>query len=212
MTPAPGRRPSSSPNCSSRTPTAFPELAFLTPQVRDFVLWHRRGRFELGRTVRLPRTISALLADQDGLFGSACRQYRASMNEVAEWAKERLLMDYTGARCVPRQVSLPEARVNQPDRVATLQRRDGYGPDLDVPAELPTAFQRPAAEIEGLLAAVPLLALLPPDEVGTLARTARPLTLGPAERRSCRTRRAGRCSWWPRARWRSCCAATAART
>jgi CRP-like cAMP-binding protein len=166
----------------SRTPTAFPELEFLSPQVRDFVLWHRRGRFELGRTVRLPRTISVLMADQDGLFGSACRQYRASMNEVAEWAKERELMDYTGARCVPRQVSLLEARVNQPDRVATLQHRDGYGPDLDVPAELPAAFQRPAAEIEGLLATVPLFAMLPSAEVGTLARTARPLTLGPTER------------------------------
>jgi CRP-like cAMP-binding protein len=72
--------------------------------------------------------------------------------------------------------------VNQPDRVAVLQRRDGYGPDLDVPAELPEAFQRPAAEIEGLLGALPLFALLPPDEVRTLARTARPLTLGPTER------------------------------
>ena len=79
-------------------------------------------------------------------------------------------------------MSLLEARVNQPDRVAALQQRDGYGPDLDVPAELPAAFQRPAAEIEGLLAAVPLFALLPPDEVSTLARTARPLTLGPTER------------------------------
>ena len=166
----------------SRTPAAFPELAFLSEQVRDFVLWHRRGRFELGRTVRLPRAISALVADQDGLFGAACNQYRASMNEVADWAKRRGLMDHTGRRCVPRQVSLLEARVNQPDRIAVLQRRDGYGPDLDVPAELPAAFQRPAAEIEGLLAAVPLFALLPPDEVRTLARTARPLTLGPTER------------------------------
>ena len=166
----------------SQTPAAFPELAFLSEQVRDFVLWHRRGRFELGRTVRLPRSISMLVADQDGLFGAACRQYRASMNEVADWAKERGLMDHTGRRCVPRQVSLLEAHVNQPDRVATLQRRDGYGPGLDVPAELPAAFQRPAAEIEGLLAAVPVFALLPPEEVGTLARTARPLTLGPAER------------------------------
>jgi CRP-like cAMP-binding protein len=166
----------------SRTPAAFPELAFLSEQTRDFVLWHRRGRFELGRTVRLPRAISALVADQDGLFGSACSQYRRSMNEVADWAKERGLMDHTGHRCVPRQVSLLEARVNQPSRIATLQRRDGYGPDLAVPAELPAAFQRPAAEIESLMEAVPLFALLPADEVRTLARTARPLTLGPTER------------------------------
>jgi CRP-like cAMP-binding protein len=166
----------------SRTPAAFPELAHLSEQVRDFVLWHRRGRFELGRAVRLPRAISAVVADQDGLFGSACTQYRRSMNEVADWAKRRGLMDHTGHRCVPRQVSLLEASVNQPARIATLQRRDGYGPDLEVPAELPAAFQRPAAEIEGLLAAVPLFALLPPEEVRTLARTARPLTLGPTER------------------------------
>lgn len=165
-----------------RTPAAFPELAFLSEQVRDFVLWHRRGRFELGRTVRLPRAIGALVADQDGLFGAACSQYRASMNEVADWAKQRGLMDHTGPECVPRQVSLLEARVNQPGRVATLQQHDGYSPGLEVPAELPAAFQRPAAEIEGLLAALPLFALLPPDEVRTLARTARPLTLGPTER------------------------------
>src|SRR5215218_2005843 len=37
-----------------RTPGAFPELGFLSEPARDFVLWHRRGRFELGRTVRLP--------------------------------------------------------------------------------------------------------------------------------------------------------------
>src|SRR5918999_232335 len=165
-----------------RTPAAFPELGFLSQPVRDFVLWHRRGRFELGRTVRLPGAITALMADQDGLFGSACSQYRASMNEVADWAKRQGLMDHTGVECVPRQVSLLEARVNQPDRVAMLQERDGYGPDLDVPAELPVAFQRPATEIEGLLAAVPLFALLPPEEVRLLARTARPLTLGPTER------------------------------
>lgn len=165
-----------------RTAAAFPELGFLSEQVRDFVLWHRRGRYELGRTLRLPRAIAALVADQDGLFGAACNQYRASMNEVADWAKREGLMDHTGVECVPRQVSLLEARVNQPERVAALQQRDGYGPDLDVPTELPAAFQRPAAEIEGLLAAVPLFTLLPPEEVRTLARTARPLTLGPTER------------------------------
>jgi CRP-like cAMP-binding protein len=104
------------------------------------------------------------------------------MNEVADWAKQQGLMDHTGVECVPRQVSLLEARVNQPDRVATLQRRDGYGPDLEVDAELPDAFRRPAAEIAGLLAAVPVFAMLPPEDVSALARTARPLTLGPTER------------------------------
>ena len=165
-----------------RTPGAFPELGFLSEPARDFVLWHRRGRFELGRTVRLPGAVSALFADQDGLFGSASSQYRASMNEVADWAKRHGLMDHTGVECVPRQVSLLEARVNQPDRVATLQRRDGYSPDLELDAELPAAFRRPAAEIEGLIGELPLFAVLPAEEVAALARTARPLTLGPTER------------------------------
>jgi CRP-like cAMP-binding protein len=161
---------------------AFPELDDVSSAMRDFILWHRKGRFELGRTVRLPGVVSTLLADQDGLFGSACVQYRDSMNDVADWAKARGLMDHTGSDCVPRQVSLLEAHVNQPARVALLQHSDGYGPELEVGAELPDSYQRPAAEIEGLIAAIPILAVLAPAERQALARAARPLTLGPTER------------------------------
>jgi CRP-like cAMP-binding protein len=161
---------------------AFPELDSLSKPMRDFILWHRKGRFELGRSVRLPGVVSSLLADQDGLFGAACVQYRDSMNDVADWAKERGLMDHTGLECVPRQVSLLEAHVNQPMRVTLLQHSDGYGPDLAVGAELPDSYQRPAAEIEGLIAGIPILAVLAPPERQALARAARPLTLGPTER------------------------------
>ncbi len=158
---------------------AFPELDAVSPAGRDFVLWHRKGRFE---HLRLPGSVSGLFADQDGLFGSACSQYRDSMNEVAGWAKERGLMDHTGDDCVPRQVSLLEAHVNQPARVELLQHHDGYGPELEVGAELPETYQRPAAEIETLIADVPILAPLELDERRALARAARPLTLGPTER------------------------------
>jgi CRP-like cAMP-binding protein len=158
---------------------AFPELDAVSPAARDFILWHRRGRFE---RVRLPGSVSALFADQDGLFGSACAQYRDSMNHVADRARDEGLMDHTGSECVPRQVSLLEAHVNQPARVALLQRHDGYGPELTVGAELPAGYRRPAGEIEALLSAVEIFALLEPAELATLARTARPLTLGPMER------------------------------
>ena len=158
---------------------AFPELNSVAAPARDFVLWHRKGRFGLGR---VPGAVSGLFADQDGLFGSACAQYRNSMNDVAEWAKARSLMDHTGGECVPRQVSLLEAHVNQPARVALLQHHDGYGPHLEVGAELPETYQRPAAEIEDLVAGIPVLALLTADERRALARAARPLTLGPTER------------------------------
>jgi CRP-like cAMP-binding protein len=162
--------------------TAFPELQSVSAPARDFILWHRRGFLELGRRVRLPGPVSAVFADQDGLYASACTQYRDSMNDVAEWAKARDLMDHTGGECVPRQVSLLEAHVHQPARVALLQHHDGYGPELEVGAELPERYQRPAAELETLLAGVPVLAVLAPDELRAVARAARPLTLGPTER------------------------------
>src|SRR5262249_54010897 len=90
--------------------------------------------------------------------------------------------DYTGRECVPRQVSLLEAHVNQPSRVELLQRFDGYGPDLDVGATLPEAYRRPAAELAGLLASAPLFAPLGATQPQALAPPARPMTLGPTER------------------------------
>ncbi|MEA2218412.1 MAG: hypothetical protein QOJ35_1038, partial [Solirubrobacteraceae bacterium] len=93
------------------TPDAFGELGFLPEHVREFVLWHRRG--ELG-LARIPGALARMLGDRDGLFASACTQYRDSMNAVAAWSKERALMDYTGGECVPREVSLLETRITRP--------------------------------------------------------------------------------------------------
>ena len=79
------------------------------------------GHVGLKRALRVPGPLPRLLGDQDGLFASACNQYRASMNHVADWAQARGLMDHTGEEAVPRQVSLLEAHMNQPTRVALLQ-------------------------------------------------------------------------------------------
>ena len=70
-----------------QTPDAFPELGFLPAEVRRFVLWHRHGHVGLRRALRVPGPLPRLLGDQDGLFASACNQYRASMNHVADWAQ-----------------------------------------------------------------------------------------------------------------------------
>ena len=165
-----------------RTPEAFPELRHLPSEVQKFVLWHRRGHVGLRRAL-LPGRLAGLLGDQDGLFASACNQYRASMNEVARWAKERGLTDHTGDEAIPRQVSLLEAHVNQPSRVALLQQRDGYRSErLEVGADLPEGYEPPLAEVEQLLAGTPVVSLLGADELAILARTARPLTFGPMER------------------------------
>lgn len=142
----------------------FPELAFLPGGVRDLVLWQRLG-----------------FAEQHGLYPTACNQYRASMNAVAEWAKAHGLMDYTGPECVSPRVSLLEAHMSDPAHVAVLQRADGYGPRLDVADPVPESTPT-VDEVEAMLAGVPILGMLTSEEVRSLALAARPLLLGPAAR------------------------------
>jgi hypothetical protein len=163
------------------TPQAFPELGFLPMQVREFVLWHRGGQ-RVAERRRSPVKIVAWLGDRDGLFASACTQYRQSMNDVAEWAKERLLMDFTGEECIPREVSLLENKIARPARVAMLQRRDGYQEPLELAAPLPEEGVRAVEEIQRHLTEMPTFAPLTAEELQELARTARPITLGPLER------------------------------
>ncbi len=166
-----------------QTPDAFPELGHLPPEMCRWVLWHRIGHLGLSRVLRVPGPLPRLLGDQDGLFASACNQYRASMNHVADWAKQRGLMDHSGDEAVPRQVSLLEAHMNQPTRVALLQHRDGYDSDtLEVGVDLPPGYEPPIADLAKLLAGTALFSLLRPDEIDMLAHTARPLTFGPLER------------------------------
>lgn len=162
-----------------QTAHAFPELGYLPRSARQFVLWHRRGR--LAPIVRLPSALTALFADHDGLFASACIQYRASMNHVAVWAKQEGLMDSSGRECIPRRVSLLEAKMNDPEHVAVLQRRDGYADSLDATEAL-DATEPPLDDAQALLAAISIFGMLAPDELRALARSARPLPLGPTER------------------------------
>jgi CRP-like cAMP-binding protein len=164
------------------TPAAFPELGFLPAQVREFVLWHKRGQLGLERSLRVPTPMTRLLGDHDGLFASACTQYRGSMNAVAAWSKERLLIDFTGDECIPREASLLETRIARPAQVALLQRRDGYEEGLDLPVELPVEYERSTEDLSRLLHDVPIFASLTSDERLELVRTARQVRLGPLER------------------------------
>ncbi len=164
------------------TPAAFPELGFLPSHVREFVLWHRRGELGLEGSLRVRTPITRLLGDHDGLFASACTQYRGSMNAVAAWSKERLLMDFTGSECIPREASLLETKIARPAQIALLQQRDGYQEGLDLPVELPEEYERSTEDLSRVLEDVPIFATLTNDERHELARTARPLRLGPLER------------------------------
>ena len=143
---------------------AFPELGFLPAPAREVVLWQRLG-----------------FAGQQGVYPTACNQYRASMNAVADWAKAHGLMDHAGPNACRRRPACCEALVRDPPRVAVLQRQDGLGPRPHrrepAPAPEPTV-----EEIERLLAEVPIFRMLSADDVHTLALDARPLLLGPTQR------------------------------
>ena len=165
-----------------KTAEAFPELGFLPAQAREFVLWHSKGRLKVGRRLHIPTGIGRLMADQDGLFHSASEQYRASMNEVAETAKGKGLMDHTGDECVPPAVSLVAAvRRRDAAAVELLQRVDGYVGPPEV-ADAQPATEPPLEDAIELLEQVPIFRVLSSEQVVELAKTSRALTLGPTQR------------------------------
>jgi CRP-like cAMP-binding protein len=168
---------------------AFPELGHLDPKNREFVLWHQKGNLRLFGLNVLPDAVTSLFGDQDGLFPSACKQYRQSMNEVARWARDRTLMDYTGDDCVPPNASLLTAYMSgNVALVSALQRRDGYAPNLEVDekfvaAEPGVGGQFVAiAEVASQLRKVPALKPLTDREVHKLATKSRRVVFGPLDR------------------------------
>ncbi len=160
---------------------AFPELAQFPSIVRDFALWHQSGG--LGGLHLVPRQITEIFGDQDGIFPSACRQYRASMNHIAGWGRERGLMEYTGEECVPLSASLLEAYLaRQHGRLAGLQRRDGYAGTLEVVVQEVTPPELDPEAVGELLQRVSVFSVLDVDELATLAQRVRPIRLGHLER------------------------------
>jgi hypothetical protein len=160
---------------------AFPELHFLAAPVREVVLWHKTGTF--GRLRLAPKAISGAFGDQDGLFPSACRQYRESMNNVAEWANERGLMDYAGAVCIAEEMSILESTLaKDPARVSRLQHRDGYEGDLQGRERSVVERRLSPDEIAATLSRVRMFEVFDQDELFELAKRARPIELGPHER------------------------------
>jgi CRP-like cAMP-binding protein len=152
-----------------KTAEVFPELEYLPAPMREVSRWQQQG-----------------VAGQQGLYPTACTQYRASMNDVARWSKDRGLMDYTGEECIPIQVSLLDAIMNDPDHVEVLERGDGYRERVDLAALASTGggdeSDRMLASFEALLSQVPILQLLSADELRELAGRSLPLLAVPGER------------------------------
>lgn len=152
-----------------KTAEAFPELGFLPSTMREVVLWQQHG-----------------IAGQQGLYRTACTQYRESMNAVAVWAKDHGLMDHTGDECVPLRASVLDAHMNNPTRVAVLQRGDGYDDVIRLGAVAHTGrasnHEPSTTEFEALLSDVPILQMLSAADLRALALVARPLLTMPEER------------------------------
>jgi CRP-like cAMP-binding protein len=160
---------------------AFPELLELPTVAREFALWHECG--SLGRMRLVPRQLTELFGDQDGVFPSACRQYRASMNHVASWALDNGFMEYTGSECIPPSASLLEAHISRrPAQLARLQHHDGFAGSLEVLYEVQDAIVVDRDTVLDCLQRVELFSALSVDELSSLAEGVRPIVLGHLER------------------------------
>lgn len=167
----------------SKTPEAFPELNFMNPLIKDFVLWHEKGKLSLPILKWIPKSFVQLFGDQDGLFASACNKYRDSLNEVAAWSKNRHLMDYTGKECISSKVSLLQAYMNgQQELIERLQKQDGYIEKVNVETQLLEEYRNSTEQIYTLLSEIPLFQILSEEERAQLARTARMIHLASMER------------------------------
>jgi CRP-like cAMP-binding protein len=105
------------------------------------------------------------------------------MNDVAAIARARGLMDFAGAECVPREVSLIEALLDKDEqRFARLQARDGYGGSLYAMSRSVRLKEPPAiAQTVELLRAVRLFDELDDRELRELAASAKLVACVPTQ-------------------------------
>lgn len=150
----------------------FPEFRHLNSAYQHFVLWHELGRFPLPTVGILPSWLTAAFGDRDGVYPSACRRYRQSMNEVAAWARERSLMDYPGEECVPRSASLIESQLRGDDqRFCALQAMDGHAASLKATRQRPAGVAVEDVErVASLLRAIEIFAPLTVSEIWRLVQ------------------------------------------
>jgi CRP-like cAMP-binding protein len=165
---------------------AFPELQHVPARYREFALWHVRGEFAEVAGVAgglLPRWLTDAFGDQDGVYPAATRQYRASLNHVAAWARDAGLMDFAGSECVPRSVSLIEALLDEDDeRFSALQARDGYAGALEAVSYTVDMYPRVSREmVSGFLRGLEIFAVLEDQEIEQLARQVKRISTVPTQ-------------------------------
>lgn len=160
---------------------AFPELGFLGDDVTKFVLWHEKGNY-FGLKL-IPKKISSLFGDQNGLYLSACREYRSSMNYIAKWAQDNNLMEYAGAECIPISASLMESILAKNyNRIKRLNYQDGEADALNLKKVEEYGRILSVEEVAKTLREINIFKVLQADEIAALAKRARPIEVGHLER------------------------------
>ena len=160
---------------------AFPELGFLGDDVTQFVLWHEKGNY-FGLKL-IPKKISSLFGDQNGLYLSACLKYRASMNYIAKWAQDNNLMEYAGSECIPISASLMESILSKNfARIKRLNYQDGDAEELKLNKARENDRILSVEEVSSTLREINIFKALQADEIAELAKRARPIELGHLER------------------------------
>jgi CRP-like cAMP-binding protein len=161
--------------------TVFPEFRHLGATYQHFVLWHERGKFPVGKAL-LPPWLTAAVGDRDGVYPTAARRYRDSMNEVAEWARERGLMDYSGDECVPRTASLIESQLEgENERYIALQVMDGFRQPMETAGQQDEAGSASPEVVVGMLRAVEIFEPLTVSEIWQLAHRVEHRAFEPGE-------------------------------
>lgn len=161
--------------------TVFPEFRHLGATYQHFVLWHERGKFSGGGGL-IPPWLTAAIGDRDGVYPTAARRYRESMNEVADWAKQRGLMDYAGDECVPRSASLIESQLEgENERYFALQILDGFRDPLQSAREYDDGAAAGAEIVVGMLRSVEIFEPLTVSEIWQLAHQAERRGFEPGE-------------------------------
>lgn len=148
----------------------FPEFRHLGEAHQHFVLWHERGKFPTALGL-LPPWLTGAVGDRDGVYPTAARRYRESMNEVAAWARQRGLMAYDGDECIPASASLIEAQLQgENENYSALQATDGFGQSPSVTGlRLSPVTSGEAETVVKILRAVELFKSLSVSEIWRLA-------------------------------------------
>lgn len=157
----------------------YPEINELDNKNKNFILWHNKNN---------PDTptfswMSSLFGYQDGLFVFLSDQYREILNEVANWAKNKQLIEFLGKDCIPHDASLIYWLINDNmSRFGELQQNDGYSSQIETEFLEETTSYSQESKINPETLNESIFKILSKEDCQLLIDNSRKINLGPLER------------------------------